>query len=111
MRRIFTHILIVTFLHVHEINILGDCNDYWDEMFAHEISSGGLVETKNERAPQAINPTEQVQESSGFSASVCSENFGEKQATLMLMELVCGLELRHRVLSLFLLKISQRFGW
>lgn len=50
-------------------------------MFEHEISSGGLVETKNERAPQAINLIEQVQESSGFPASVWSENFGEKQAT------------------------------
>ena len=50
-------------------------------MFEHEISSGGLVETKNERAPQAINLTEQVQESSGFPAFVWSENFGEKQAT------------------------------
>ena len=81
LRRIFTHILIVTFLHVHEINIIGDWTYYWDEMFGHEISSGSLVETKNERAPQAINLTEQVQESSGFPASVWSENFGEKQAT------------------------------
>lgn len=81
MRRIFAHILIVTFLHVHEINILGDRTDYWDEIFAHEISSGGMVETENERAPQTLNLTEQVQESSGFPASVWSENFGEKQAT------------------------------
>lgn len=70
MRRIVTHILIVTFLHLHEINIIGDRTYYWDEMFAHEISSGGLVETENERAPHAINLTEQVQESSGFPASV-----------------------------------------
>ena len=43
-------------------------------MFGREISSGGLVETENVKAPQALNLTEQVQQSSGFPTSVRSEN-------------------------------------